>query len=65
MIAKKHRKLMKPKKCPDCGEVMIGKDCKNAKTPNAETIKALEESERGEGLQTYDSVEDFFKAMGL
>ena len=65
MPAKKKKSKMKPKKCPDCGEVMIGKDCKNAKTPNAETAKVLEETDRGEGLVSYDSVEEFFKALGM
>lgn len=36
--------------------------CKiHGREPNAETVKALEESERGEGLNSYDSVEEMFK----
>lgn len=31
--------------------------------PNAETIKALEAAEAGEGLIEYNSIEDFFKSL--
>ena len=34
-------------------------------TPNVETIEAIEESERGEGLHSFDSPEEMFKNLGL
>ncbi len=33
--------------------------------PNEETVAALEESERGEGIRSFDSIEDLFKALNL
>lgn len=38
--------------------------CPRSHTPNAETIKALQDAERGEGLIEFDSIEDFFKSLG-
>ncbi len=33
--------------------------------PNAETVKAIEEAERGEGIVTCNSIEDLFKKLGI
>jgi hypothetical protein len=39
------------------------KKCPRSHTPNAETIKALEDVEKGENLVEFESVEDFFKSL--
>ena len=33
--------------------------------PNDETLKAMEEAEKGENLTHYDNIDDFFKKMGV
>jgi len=40
------------------------KRCPRSHTPNAETVKALQDAERGEDLIEFDSIEDFFKSLG-
>jgi hypothetical protein len=35
------------------------------KVPNKETIQAFEENDRGEGVESYESVEEMFKALGM
>ena len=35
------------------------------KTPNKETIEAIEKIERGEGLIPCDGIEDFWKKVGI
>ncbi len=37
---------------------------KNSKEPNAETIESLKESRKGK-LESYKTVDDFWKAMGI
>jgi uncharacterized protein (DUF1778 family) len=39
------------------------KKCSQSHTPNAKTIKAMQEAEKGEGLIEFDSIEDFFKSL--
>ena len=39
--------------------------CTACHTPNAETIASIEESERGEGIERYESLDDFWKSMGV
>jgi hypothetical protein len=38
-------------------------ECPRSHTPNAETVKALQDAEKGEGLIEFDSIEDFFKKI--
>lgn len=38
--------------------------CKRSHKPNAATAAALDASEKGEGIISYDSIDDFFKSMG-
>ncbi|MBS0654777.1 MAG: hypothetical protein JSR46_03285 [Verrucomicrobia bacterium] len=33
-------------------------------TPNAETIRSIEESEQGIGIERFESLDDFWKSMG-
>lgn len=33
--------------------------------PNAETIASMEASEKGEGVQSFNSVDDLFKDLGI
>jgi len=35
------------------------------KTPNKETIQAFVESEKGKGVQSYKSIEDMFRELGI
>jgi hypothetical protein len=37
----------------------------SANLPNKKTVQALRESDRGEGVVTYDSVEELFSSLGL
>lgn len=37
--------------------------CSKSHIPNSETKKALDATERGEGLIYFDSIDDFFKTM--
>ena len=46
----------------DCVRERINK-CTRSHVPNAETAEALDASERGEGLISFDSIDDFFKSM--
>lgn len=39
------------------------KRCPRSHTPNAETIKALEDVEKGENLIEFNTIEDFFKSL--
>jgi hypothetical protein len=39
------------------------KKCPQSHTPNAKTIKAMQQAENGEGLIEFDSIEDFFKFL--
>lgn len=45
----------KEKRCPLC----------ETYGPNELTIKTMEEADRGENLEHYDNIDDFWKAMGL
>lgn len=38
--------------------------CQLSHEPNTETRQALEESSRGEGIETFDSVDEFWKSLG-
>jgi len=46
----------------DCVRERMNK-CKRSHVPNAETAAALDASERGEGIISFDSIDDFFKSM--
>lgn len=46
----------------DCVRERINK-CNRSHVPNAETAAALDASERGEGIISFDSIDDFFKSM--
>jgi hypothetical protein len=46
----------------DCVIELIN-PCKHSHVPNAETAAALDASERGEGIISFDSIDDFFKSM--
>lgn len=37
--------------------------CNHSHIPNAQTAAALDASERGEGIISFDSIDDFFKSM--
>jgi len=37
--------------------------CPRSHTPNAETVKVLQDVEKGEGLIEFDSIEAFFKSL--
>ncbi len=37
--------------------------CPRSHTPNAVTVKALQDAEKDEGLIEFDSIEDFFKTL--
>ena len=37
--------------------------CPRSHTPNAETIKTLQDAKKGENLIEFDSIEDFFKSL--
>ncbi len=39
------------------------KKCPRSHMPNDETVKALQDVEREEGLIEFDSIEDFFKSL--
>lgn len=39
--------------------------CTKSHIPNAQTITSIEESERGENLEHYNSLDDFWKSMGV
>lgn len=39
------------------------KKCPGFHTPNAETVKTLQNAERGEGLIEFGSIPDFFKFL--
>ena len=39
------------------------KKCSRSHTPNAETMKALRDVEKGENLTEFDSIEDLFKSL--
>ena len=39
--------------------------CTKSHMPNAETIGSIEESEQGEGIEHYNSLDDFWKSMGV
>ena len=39
------------------------KRCGRSHTPNAQTIKAMHDAERGEGLVEFKSTEDFLKSL--
>jgi len=39
------------------------KRCKRSHIPNTETVKAMQDAERGENLIEFKSIEDFFKSM--
>jgi hypothetical protein len=41
----------------------IKRRCTRSHVPNAETVEALDASERGEGLMSFDSIDDFFRSM--
>jgi hypothetical protein len=41
------------------------KGCKGDHKPNKLTAKVLRESERGENLEHHDTIEDFWKSMGI
>ena len=34
-------------------------------TPNAETIASIEASEKGEGVKSFNSIDDLFKDLGI
>ncbi len=38
-------------------------ECTRPHTPNKNTIQALKEAEKGEGLIQYDSIDDFLRSM--
>lgn len=46
----------------DCVREHINK-CTRSHIPNAETAAALDATERGEGIISFNSIEDFFKSM--
>ncbi len=46
----------------DCVRERINK-CNRSHIPNDETAEALDASERGEGIISFDSIDDFFKSM--
>jgi hypothetical protein len=33
--------------------------------PNAETIASIEESEKGEGVKSFNNIQDLFKDLGI
>lgn len=35
------------------------------KTPNKETLKAIDENDRGEGVESYESIEDMFRKLWI
>jgi DNA-damage-inducible protein J len=37
----------------------------DVRIPNKATLKAMKDADEGKNLTTYDSVDDFFKKMGL
>ena len=37
--------------------------CPRSHIPNADTIKAMQDAERGENLIEFNSIEDFFKSL--
>lgn len=39
------------------------KRCKRSHIPNAETIQAMQDVERGDNLIEFNSIEDFFKSI--
>lgn len=39
--------------------------CTKSHLPNAQTSASIEESERGEGIERYSSLDDFWKSMGV
>ena len=39
--------------------------CTKSHIPNAETIASIQESEQKKGLERFDSLEDFWKSMGV
>ncbi|WP_042280827.1 hypothetical protein [Candidatus Protochlamydia sp. R18] len=42
-----------------------GHDCTKNHEPNEETAQVLRETRRGENIESHDSLEDFWKAMGM
>jgi hypothetical protein len=38
--------------------------CTLSHTPNDETIAAIEDSEKGNGIEKFESLEEFWKSMG-
>ena len=46
----------------DCVRERINK-CHHSHIPNDETAATLDASERGEGIISFDSIDDFFKSM--
>jgi antitoxin component of RelBE/YafQ-DinJ toxin-antitoxin module len=37
----------------------------DVRIPNKATLKAMKDADEGKNLTTYDSVDDFFKKMGV
>lgn len=39
--------------------------CDGVHIPNAETVKVLRDSEKGLNIESHDSIEDFWRSMGM
>lgn len=49
------------KEMPKCG----GRHCKQSHEPNEETAKVLRETDKGENLVEYETLDDFWDSLGF
>lgn len=67
LAAKKHMTISEyflsfaRQEMPQC----TGHHCTKSHEPNEETARVLRETKRGENIESHDSLEDFWKAMGM